>query len=179
MLAKPAVMLLGLINEERKGAYEITKMLVYMNIKWWFHISDSTVYITLKNLEKKEYIKGNVEKNGNMPERTVYCVTDTGKEEFLNSLREAILTLNYDTTVFSIAAFFIASFGKEEQAMLLEQRLLVLYRYVTGINERIQVVEQEDIKQFYVDNIIRMNDIVETEIKATKRLLSTIKREEQ
>ncbi len=27
-----------------------------MNVKWWFNIADSTVYSTLKTLEKKEFI---------------------------------------------------------------------------------------------------------------------------
>ena len=35
-----------------------------MNVKWWFNIADSTVYSTLKTLEKKEYIIGTTEKSG-------------------------------------------------------------------------------------------------------------------
>ena len=56
MLSKPATMLLGLIYEKPLNAYEIIKLLNYMNVKWWFNIADSTVYSTLKALEKKEYI---------------------------------------------------------------------------------------------------------------------------
>ena len=37
-----------------------------MNVKWWFNIADSTVYSTLKALEKKEYITGTTEKVGNI-----------------------------------------------------------------------------------------------------------------
>ena len=53
MLSKPATLLLGIIYEKPLNAYEITKLLDYMNIKWWFNVADSTVYTTLKNLEKK------------------------------------------------------------------------------------------------------------------------------
>ena len=58
MLSKPATMLLGLIYEKPLNAYEIIKLLNYMNVKWWFNIADSTVYSTLKTLEKKEFISG-------------------------------------------------------------------------------------------------------------------------
>ena len=51
MLSKPATMLLGLIYEKPLNAYEITKLLGYMNVRWWFNIADSTVYTTIKNLE--------------------------------------------------------------------------------------------------------------------------------
>ena len=72
MLSKPATMLLGFIYEKPLNAYEIIKLLNYMNVKWWFNIADSTVYSTLKTLEKKEFISGTTEKVGNMPDRTVY-----------------------------------------------------------------------------------------------------------
>ena len=53
MLSKPATMLLGLIYEKPLNAYEITKLLGYMNVRWWFNIADSTVYTTIKNLIKE------------------------------------------------------------------------------------------------------------------------------
>lgn len=62
MLSKPATMLLGFIYEKPLNAYEIIKLLNYMNVKWWFNIADSTVYSTLKTLEKKEFISGTTEK---------------------------------------------------------------------------------------------------------------------
>ena len=57
MLSKPATLLLGIIYEKPLNAYEITKLLDYMNIKWWFNVADSTVYTTLKNLEKRGLIE--------------------------------------------------------------------------------------------------------------------------
>lgn len=53
MLSKTATMLLGLINQKPVNAYEIIKELNYMNVKWWFNIADSTVYATIKTLEKE------------------------------------------------------------------------------------------------------------------------------
>ena len=102
MLSKPATMLLGLISEKPLNAYEIIKQLNYMNVKWWFNISDSTVYSTLKTLEKKGYLSGTAEKVGNMPDRTVYSLSDKGKDEFIATLKASILQFNYDTNIFSI-----------------------------------------------------------------------------
>ena len=59
MLSKPATMLLGLIHRQPLNAYEIVKTLDYMNIKYWFNIGTSTVYATIKTLEKKQYISSN------------------------------------------------------------------------------------------------------------------------
>ena len=71
-----------------------------MNVHRWYNIANSTVYATLKVLEKKEYICGNIEKGGNMPDKTVYSLTDKGKQEFLKTLRQSILSFDYDTNIF-------------------------------------------------------------------------------
>ena len=62
MLSKSATMLLGLINQRPLNPYEITKQLQIMNVHRWYNIANSTVYATLKVLEKKEYICGNIER---------------------------------------------------------------------------------------------------------------------
>lgn len=53
MLSKSATMIMGLINSSPLNAYEIIKQLQWMNIKYWYNIADSTVYATIKTLEKK------------------------------------------------------------------------------------------------------------------------------
>ena len=61
MLSKSATMLLGLITHQPLNAYEIVKTLDYMNIKYWFNIGTSTVYATIKTLEKKQYLVGEIQ----------------------------------------------------------------------------------------------------------------------
>ena len=107
MLSKSATMLLGLITHQPLNAYEIVKTLDYMNIKYWFNIGTSTVYATIKTLEKKQYLVGEIQKDGNMPDKTVYSITEQGKAVFLETLRTSFLKFDYDTNIFSITAFFL------------------------------------------------------------------------
>ena len=89
MLSKSATMLLGLINQRPLNPYEIIKQLQIMNVHRWYNIANSTVYATLKVLEKKEYIYGSIEKDGNMPDKTIYSLTDKGKQEFVATLQQS------------------------------------------------------------------------------------------
>lgn len=173
MLSKPATMLLGLIYEKPINAYEIIKMLNYMNVKWWFNIADSTVYATLKSLEKKEYITGATEKVGNMPDRTVYSLSDKGKNEFLNTLRQSILQFDYDTNIFSIAAFFLNAFTPDEQQKLLRERLTLLQKYRTGITKQVNPLWESEVSAIHTANVKRMIDLVDAEITGTNRLLES------
>ena len=171
MLSKPATMLLGLIYEKPLNAYEIIKLLNYMNVKWWFNIADSTVYSTLKILEKRELISGAIEKIGNMPDRTVYSLSDKGKEEFINTLRASILQFNYDTNIFSIAAFFLNTFTSDEQQKLLQERLDILQKYRAGIEKQVNPLWESEVSALHAANVKRMIDLVDAEIVGTNRLL--------
>lgn len=173
MLSKPATMLLGLIYEKPLNAYEIIKHLNYMNVKWWFNIADSTVYSTLKTLEKKEYIIGTTEKVGNMPDRTVYSLSEKGKDEFISTLKASILQFNYDTNIFSIAAFFLNTFTPEEQQKLLQKRLTVLQKYRTGIEKQVNPLWENEVSATHSANVKRMIDLVDAEITGTNRLLES------
>ncbi len=175
MLSKPGMLLLGMINESSKGAYEITKMLEVMQVKWWFNISDSTVYSTIKVLERKRYITGSTEKNGNMPERTVYTISSKGKEILETSIHGAFLNMDYDTTTFSIAASYLSILPKNEIIELLNKRLQMLDEYKRGIQENISQLRQSNLSPLIIDNIERMKDIVEAEIVSANRMLLSIK----
>lgn len=173
MLSKPATMLLGLIHEKPLNAYEITKWLGHMNVRWWFNIADSTVYATIKTLEKKGLICGNNEKIGNMPDRTVYSLTELGKNELRKTLKDSILKFDYDTNVFSIAAFFLHVFECEERKELLEKRLEILRKCKAGIENQISPEWINGTSRCHVANVQRMSDIVSAEICGTKRLLES------
>lgn len=174
MLSKPATLLLGIIYKEPLNAYEITKLLAYMNIKWWFNVADSTVYTTLKNLEKKGLIKGTIERIGNMPDRTIYSLTGKGKDELKETIKESILQFSYDTNVFTIAAFVMDILETEEKKELLEKRLNILQSYITGISKQNNETWKREVPDLHVANLERMIDIVQAEISGTKRLLSVI-----
>lgn len=67
-------------------------------------------YATLRTLDKKGLIVGASEKNGNMPFRTVYSISEKGKEELRDTLTKSILSFDYDTNMFSIVVFFLDFF---------------------------------------------------------------------
>ena len=177
MLSKPATLLLGIIYEKPLNAYEITKLLDYMNIKWWFNVADSTVYTTLKNLEKRGYIKGTIEKVGNMPDRTIYSLTENGKNKLKETIKKSILQFNYDTNIFTIAAFIMDILEKEELKKLLKKRLNILQSYLTGISKQNNETWKQEVPAFHTANLQRMIYIVNAEISGTKRLLSVFEEE--
>lgn len=175
MLSKSATMLLGLIDKKPVNAYEIIKILESMNVKWWYNIADSTVYATLRTLDKKGYIVGESEKNGNMPFRTVYSISDKGKEALRDTLKKSILSFDYDTNTFSIAAFFLDFFDVEEQVMLLKRRIEILEKYIEGIEKWISSPNDKTTPIHHVITVERMASLAKAELCGTYKLLELIK----
>lgn len=174
MLSKSSTMMLGLINQQPQNAYEIIKNLEIMNVKWWYNIADSTVYATLRTLDKKGFIVGVSEKNGNMPLRTVYSISNKGKEALRDTLSKSILSFDYDTNVFSIAAFFLDFFEPSEQISLLEKRVEILKKYIEGIEKWILQQADESIPLHHVATVTRMLDLAKAELSGTNRLLEML-----
>lgn len=136
-------------------------------------MADSTIYVTLKALEKKWYLLGEAEKVGNMPDRTVYRLSEKGKDKLTDTLRTSIQQFHYDTNIFSIAAFFLNIFSPGEQRVLLQKRLNVLQKYRAGIESRVNPLWENEVPAQHAANVKRMIDLVDAEITGTNRLLDS------
>ena len=82
MMATIDLIVLGMLKKEPMGAYDIQKLVEYRNISKWVKISTPSIYKKVIQLEKKGLIKGEVVKEGKMPEKSVYTLTETGEKEF-------------------------------------------------------------------------------------------------
>lgn len=76
------LIVLGMLTRGPMSAYEIQKLVEYRNISKWVKISTPSIYKKAIQLEEKGLIKGKIIKEGKMPEKSVYSLTETGKKEF-------------------------------------------------------------------------------------------------
>ena len=76
------LIVLGILKKESLSAYDIQKIVEYRNISKWVKISTPSIYKKVIQLEKKGDMKGDVVKEGNMAEKTVYSLTEAGEKQF-------------------------------------------------------------------------------------------------
>lgn len=82
------LIVLGILKKEPMGAYDIQKLVEYRNISKWVKISTPSIYKKAIQLEEKGLIKGEIVKEGKMPEKVVYSLTEAGEKEFENLMLE-------------------------------------------------------------------------------------------
>ncbi|WP_195983664.1 PadR family transcriptional regulator [Clostridium sp. D33t1_170424_F3] len=85
------LIVLGILKKESLSAYEIQKLVEYRNISRWVKISTPSIYKKVIQLEEKGYIKSNPVKEGKMPEKAVYSLTEAGGKEFERLMYEIAL----------------------------------------------------------------------------------------
>lgn len=76
------LIVLGMLKKEPMGAYDLQKLVEYRNISKWVKISTPSIYKKVIQLEEKGYIVSHTEKEGKMPEKAVYSLTEKGEQEF-------------------------------------------------------------------------------------------------
>lgn len=82
------LIVLGMIKDSPKSAYELQKNIEYRNISRWVKVSTPSIYKKVVQLEERGYISGTVKKEGRMPEKTVYEITEKGNGYFLSLMQE-------------------------------------------------------------------------------------------
>lgn len=82
------LIVLGMLKKESMSAYDIQKLVEYRNISKWVKISTPSIYKKTIQLEEKGLIRGTVVKEGKMPKKAVYSLTEAGEKEFERLMRE-------------------------------------------------------------------------------------------
>ena len=82
------LIVLGMLEKEALSAYDIQKLVEYRNISKWVKISTPSIYKKVIQLEEKGYISSNIVKEGKMPEKAIYSLTEAGEKQLENLMFE-------------------------------------------------------------------------------------------
>lgn len=115
------LIVLGILKKESFSAYDIQKLVEYRNISKWVKISTPSIYKKVIQLEEKGFIKSNIVKEGKMPEKAVYSLTDTGKKEFKRLMNKIASQPIYFFLDFNAVIVNLPSLSLEEQKSCLEK----------------------------------------------------------
>ncbi|MCX8131674.1 MAG: PadR family transcriptional regulator [Clostridia bacterium] len=175
MLPKVSVLILGIIDEKPINPYEINKLLNAINIKKWFPVAPSSVYATIRNLQKSGLIAGEARKEGNTPEKTIYSISEEGRRVLKDSIREYLASTELDHIKDNIACMMICHLPKDEAYAILKQKheklkygLLGLKKQIDGFSQSLELPPVAILVQKY--NI----GLIDNELKLVGELLSYI-----
>ncbi len=139
------LIVLGMLKKEPMGAYDIQKLVEYRNISKWVKISTPSIYKKAIQLEEKGLIKGDVVKEGKMPEKAVYSLTEAGEKEFERLMLEIAAKPIHIFLDFNAVIVNIDSLSPELQSSCIErikENVKTLKSYLEeNINEKEHIPE--------------------------------------
>jgi DNA-binding PadR family transcriptional regulator len=122
-----ALSLLTLLTERPMYPYEMATMLRERGKDNAIKINWGSFYTVVQNLEKYGFIEAvKVAREGRQPERTTYQVTDAGRAELQDWLRELLSVPEREHSSFEAALSEAAVLPPDELIDLLQQRLAAL-----------------------------------------------------
>ena len=122
-----ALALLSMLAQEPMYPYEMAQTLRARGKDRSIKINWGSLYTVVQNLQKHGFIETvSTDREGRQPERTTYRITEAGKAELSDWLRELISVPEWTLTPFEAALSEAAGVGPDDLMSLLAQRLTAL-----------------------------------------------------
>src|SRR5882757_7864594 len=118
-----ALSVLSLLNERSMHPYEMRSLMRERRHDRAFRIRESSVYDTVARLAERGFIEPvEVNREGKRPERTVYAITESGRDELLVWLWDLASEPSGEYPAFAAPLMFIYSLCKDRATAALQQR---------------------------------------------------------
>jgi DNA-binding PadR family transcriptional regulator len=142
------LVILGFLRGRPLYGYEIKQMIEHV-MGDWTNIAFGSIYFALKKLAGEGFVeKVGTEQEGGRPSRTVYQITDAGRDEFIRLLREVWDNVERQTFDFDIGLSFMSALPTDEVKEYLRKRVAHLERTL----EYLDAHQAEELADEHVPN---------------------------
>jgi DNA-binding PadR family transcriptional regulator len=118
-----ALSVLNLLHERPMHPYEMRSLMRERGHDRAFRIRESSVYDTVARLADRGFIEPvDVNRQGRRPERTVYAITEAGRDELLVWMWELASEPAAEYPAFAAPLMFVYSLGKDRTLVAFQQR---------------------------------------------------------
>jgi DNA-binding PadR family transcriptional regulator len=119
-----ALAVMALLYERPMHPYEMVTLMRERGKHETVRLRYSSLYSVVSAMEREGLISPREKvREGRRPERTIYGITDAGREEFLTWLRELLREPVKEYTQFAAGLSFLPGLSPEEAIALLEERV--------------------------------------------------------
>lgn len=129
--------LLGFLNEGPSHGYELHKRLTQTDgIGMIWGVKLSNTYAQLDKLEHKGLIKGAIQPGGHYPSRMEYCLTETGKELFMQWLFQLVNHPRDFRQEFMVRMYFLSKVEPNKMDAVVRAQLAECEKWAAAIKNK-------------------------------------------
>ena len=171
------IALLAVLNRRPAHGYDVKATLQRWHMDWWADIQSGSIYSGLKKLADEGLIAvKETGRNGKRPTHRVYEITERGRDEYRNLLRQAWVGITRFSRPIDLAVSFYDDLSRDEIEELLTERLRNL-SVLEHAFEPEQTPPLDSPAQRAVVKDLRDHErrLIQTEVDWTKQLLRRLK----
>jgi DNA-binding PadR family transcriptional regulator len=169
------LVILGFLRRADLYGYQIKRMIEQV-MGDWTSIAFGSIYFALKKLAEEGYVeKAGTEQEGSRPSRTIYQITDAGRDEFLRLLREVWGNVERQYFTFDIGLTFIEALEMDEVKQYLRRRVEYLQQTLDYLeHHRAETVADEHVPQLLASAVFEHSRVhYQAELEWTRGLLKS------
>lgn len=156
-----AMAVLSLLAREPMHPYEMRQRIRVQEIDRVMKVTQGTLYSTVERLAGDWLIEPvATSREGRRPERTVYAITELGRDQMLDALRDGLMRVAPEYRRLAMALSFASMLDPGEVAGLLERRAVEVESQLSSLNTAIDAALKRERL-----NLNRVH-ILETEYQA-------------
>src|SRR2546421_12482345 len=134
-----ALAVINLLMERPMHPYEMKSTMKERGHDQVIRLKGGSIYDPVERLEAGGFIKSQeTSREGRRPERTVYAITEAGRDEITGWLAELLTQPVSDYPQFAAALAFMAALDKDEVARLLKTRIALLDGQIAGAGKELK-----------------------------------------
>jgi DNA-binding PadR family transcriptional regulator len=145
-----ALAVLNLLNERAMHPYEMQLLMRERGQDQVIKLKAGSLYNTIERLAAAGLIEPvETSREGRRPERTVYALTDAGRDELLLWLRDLVAKPVHEYPWFAAALAFLAALPPDDVLGLLEYRAMALEAEIAAQETMLQTMERSGIPRLF------------------------------
>lgn len=134
LLTQNDLMVLGLLLDRPMHGYEILQQIRAADMELWLPVSPAAIYYALAKLHRWGLVLETRARGGG-PERSIYHLTERGREAFLAGMESALASQEPTRFEYGLGIFLLNKLPQERALPLLEQRLEFLRRREEAVSK--------------------------------------------
>lgn len=154
VLTPLAMAILELLHENPMHPYEMTQLMRHRRVDLRVKLRPGSLYHTVERLEAQGFIEiVDTQRHGRRPERTVYAMTEQGRDTFDNQVRDMLASPAEEYPQYPVALSAASELGKADAIEQLRMRVLNLKARIAADEVLVQQVRDENLPVIYwIDN---------------------------
>ncbi|WP_433607694.1 PadR family transcriptional regulator [Dactylosporangium sp. CA-139114] len=155
--------------------YELSKTLRNHGDARSIKFNHGSLYMVVQQLAKAGFVaEQEVSREGARPERTVYQITDAGRAELRDWLRELVGEPQHEYPAFVSALSMIAALSPNEVVPLLGRRLDGLAAQRAEARQEIEQAERQGVPPLFLTEEVYRLSLIDAEVAYVRDLLARI-----